>query len=504
MHNSSGSCSPAAPVVLAVLTALSATPAPRLAAQAAAGAAPGIALGSLATPRPVAPTPSAIVKGTESPFQGSVPSGEATAEVLQLTLAGALERGLRTNLGMIERGLDARVAESERRRALSSLLPRLEGSVRHWTGELDLVTFGFQFPGVPQVIGPFSYQDARLSLTQQLLNLQSLRGYQSARQAERAAQLSLADARDTVLVAVGGAYYQVVASAARVDTARAQLKSSQALDELAANQVRNGLAPAIDSFRATVERQTGEQRVAVAEAALEKDKLTLGRLIGLPPGQRFAITTPVGYEPWSGPGQEQALATAAASRSDLKSAEAAVQSAELARQAAQAERLPSLELNADYGRVGKNLVKTDGTFTVAAGLAVPVFTGGRIGAAVARAEAVLERRRSVYADLTARVDYEVRSSFLDLEAAQTSVEVARKNIELADKTLAQAQDRFANGVTNNVEAVLAEQELAAAHENYIASLFSHNFAKLALLRAMGILERGVKQYLGGVATSGKE
>jgi outer membrane protein TolC len=67
-----------------------------------------------------------------------------------------------------------------------------------------------------------------------------------------------------------------------------------------------------------------------------------------------------------------------------------------------------------------------------------------------------------------------------------------------------AQDRFANGVTNNVEVVLAEQELAAAHENYIASLFSHNFTKLSLLRAMGQIEQGVKQFLGGQAPGGAQ
>jgi outer membrane protein TolC len=496
----------AAAIVLCVALAAPGGGARPLAAQPPAGAAGiygGINLTNIQTPVPAAPSPVAIA-GSPSAYQGSVPAGEATGEELQLSLGDALERGLRTNLGVIGKQLDSRVAEADRQRALSNLLPQVSGRVSHQTLELDLVTFGFKIPGVPNIIGPFSYQDARVTATEQLVNFESLYKYRSARESARAADLSLAEARDLVVVVVGGAYYQVVASAARVETAHAQLKGSQSLEELAQNQLRSGLTAAIDTFRATVQRQTDEQRVAVYEAALEKDKLTLARLIGLPAGQRFAITTPVPYVPWSGPSEEQALQTAYASRSDLKSAEAVLKAAELARRAAEAERLPSLAVSGDYGRVGKTLGTTDGTYTLAAGISVPIYEGGRIRSEVTRAEATLERRRAEYADLKGRVDYEVRTNFLDLRAAETSVAVAKKNVDLAEQTLAQAQDRFANGVTNNVEVVLAEQQLAAAHENYIASLFSHSFTKLALLRAMGQVEQGVKQFLSGQAPGGRQ
>ncbi len=359
-----------------------------------------------------------------------------------------------------------------------------------------------KIPGIPEVIGPFSYQDARVTLTERLFDLQGLYKFRAARESARAADLSVAEARELVVVVVGAGYYQVVASAARVETAHAQLKASQSLEELARNQVRSGLTPSIDAFRATVQRQTDLQRVAVYEATLAKDKLTLGRLIGLPAGQRFAITTPVPFVPWNGPSEEQALKTAYESRSDLKSAEAAVKAAELAKTAAAAEHLPSLAVSGDYGRVGKNLGTTDGTYTLIAGVSVPIYEGGRIRSEVTRADVTLQRRRAEVADLKGRVDYEVRSNFLDLRAAETSVEVARQNVDLAEQTLTVAQDRFANGVTNNVEVVLAEQELAAAHENYIASLFSHNFTKLSLLRAMGQVEQGVKQFLSGQVPEG--
>ncbi|HEV7515231.1 MAG TPA: TolC family protein, partial [Thermoanaerobaculia bacterium] len=434
-----------------------------------------------------------------SPFLGSVPQGTATADEIPLSLGDAIERGLEANLGAINGDLDARVAEAQRQRALAALLPQLSGTVRQFRGEVALVTFGFQIPGVPAVIGPFSYQDARIGVSQEVLNLEALRNWQSARESAKAAHLSAADARDIVVLAVGSAYFQLVADQARVATAQAQLKASQTLDELASHQVEAGVVPAIDSLRARVQRQTDEQRLAVAQSAFEKDKIGLGRAIGLPSGQRFRVTTAVGYQPWTGPAQEAALALAYQSRSDYKSAEAALRAAELAERAVRAERLPTVGVGADYGRVGKTLGTTDGTYTINAQVSVPLWNGGRSGAAEAQAAAALARRRSELADFKGRLDADVRSAFLDLEAAQTSVEVAQKTVELAEQALTQARDRFENGVTNNVEVVLAAGSVVAAHENYIASLFSHNFSKLSLLRAMGLAEQGVKQYLSGVS-----
>jgi len=479
----------------AALPVLAAVPLAPLAAQIP----PGATAGAIATPRPAPPTAGSLVSRSPSPFFGSVPQGTATAEEIPLSLSDAIDRGLQTNLGAIDGDIDARLAESLRQRALSALLPQLDGTVRQFRGEVALVTFGFKIPGLPDVIGPFSYQDARVSVNQQILNLEALRNYQASRESARAAHLSAADARDVVVLAVGAAYFQLVADQARVETAQAQLKSSQALDQLAAHQVEAGVVPSIDSLRARVQRQTDEQRLAVTQAAFEKDKLGLARAIGLPAGQRFRVTTAVAYQPWTGPAQEQALQLAYQSRSDYKSAESALAAADLAWRAVRDERLPTVGVSADYGRVGKTLGTTDGTFTLNAAVSVPIWNGGRTGAAEAQAAATLERRKAELADYKARLDAEVRSAFLDLQAAQTSVEVAEKTVELSEQALTQAQDRFQNGVTNNVEVVLAAGSVAAAHENYIASLFSHNFSKLSLLRAMGLAEQGVKQYLSGVS-----
>jgi outer membrane protein TolC len=94
------------------------------------------------------------------------------------------------------------------------------------------------------------------------------------------------------------------------------------------------------------------------------------------------------------------------------------------------------------------------------------------------------------------VDMEVRSAFLDLNSAAEQVAVAQSTVGLAQEQLTQARDRFAAGVADTIEVVQAQEAVATANENYIASVFGHNVAKLSLARAVGVAEKGSKEYLG--------
>ena len=329
------------------------------------------------------------------------------------------------------------------------------------------------------------------------MNLNSLYQYRASQQTVEAQRLSLEDAGNVVALAVGTAYLQVEASAARVETAEAELKAARELEDQALTRVRSGLAAEIEGLRATVQRQTSEQRVTVAQANLEKDKLTLGRIIGLPTGQAFAISTQAKYQSWPGGDLGTLLSQARSDRADVKSAQATAAAAQLSKRAAQLERVPGLSVNGYYGSIGTNLYRSDSTYALVATVSLPIFTGGRIRSEIQDASSQVDRRQSEYADLLGRIDYEVRNAYTDLGAADSAVKVAEKNSVLADRTLDQARDRFLNGVTNNLEVVQAQQDVAAAHENYISSLFAHNLAKVTLLRAMGSAKTDANKYLGG-------
>jgi outer membrane protein TolC len=195
---------------------------------------------------------------------------------------------------------------------------------------------------------------------------------------------------------------------------------------------------------------------------------------------------------------ETYLQRAYTSRADYQAAQAQVQGAELSRKAAVAGHYPSVDVGANVGDIGVNPSQSNGTWQVIGGINIPVFAGNRVHADVLLADAQLKQARQQLGDLRGRIDYEVRSALLDLNAAAEQVDVARSSVDLAEQALTQSQDRFTAGVTDNLEVVQAQESVASAHESYIQSLYAHNLAKVELAYAIGDAEQGVRRYLKGI------
>jgi outer membrane protein TolC len=441
----------------------------------------------------------ASYSSTQNPFLSSVPEGKATGTVLPLSFKEAIDRALRSNLGLLLSSDSSLSARGKKWEELSKLLPNISASVNQSAQQIDLAALGFRFnfPGVTPVIGPIGTFDARVYLTAPLFDWHSIQRERGARANEVAARYRYNDAREMVVLAAGNEYLLSLSAAARVDAAQAELETAQALFNKAQDQQAAGVSPAIDTLRAQVELQTRQQQLIVARNNYAKQKLALARTIGLPPGQEFNLTDQAPYKPLAPMSVEQALQRAYMGRADYQAAAQEVRAAEQFRRAATAEHLPTLEISGNYGAAGVNVGDSHGVFLAGATFAIPIFAGGRAHADALQAEATLRQSRQQLENLRAQIDYDVRSALLDLSAANDQVQVARSALDLANQTLVQARDRFSAGVADNLEVIEAQDAVASANENYIGSLYAHNVAKVLLARAIGFAEKGVKQYLEG-------
>jgi outer membrane protein TolC len=430
-------------------------------------------------------------------FNGSTPTGEATPVPLNLSLDDAIARGLKTNFGLLTRDNSSTSARVDRMRLLAALLPTVSTGLSMTEQQVDLATFGFRFPGVPTIIGPFHYQDAGAKTNVTVYDGRALKAWKSGNESVRAAELSAKDARDLVVQAVASAYLQIIATAARVDATRAQVETAQALYERARDQHRAGTSPAIDELRAQVELKTQQQQLLALTNQVAKDKLSLARAIGLPSGQAFEITDQAPYKPLEGLAPADALQRAYASRADYQSAQAQVKAAELTHQAARSEWMPTASVNANYDLVGPTFADSHGTFGITGSIKFNLFDGGTRRADLLQSDTNIRQRREELANLQGQIDQEVRAALLDLKSAADQVAVAQDNVGLAGQTLTQARDRFTAGVTDNIEVVQAQDSVAAAQQNLISSIYAHNLAKVALARAMGSTEANLKTFMGG-------
>ncbi|MGA9542909.1 MAG: TolC family protein [Candidatus Sulfotelmatobacter sp.] len=446
-------------------------------------------------------TPGQQIPGTTgvSPFAASVPA-KLVPGVLSLSFQDAIDRGLKQNLGLLLSHADVRSARGERWQQLSALLPHVSGAPYVDASKINLPELGLtSLDGIPipPSVGPFSYFDARASVTQTLFDWKSINAARAANQSAKSADYTFKDARDLVVLAVGYTYLQAIADEARIETAEAQVKTAQALYDQATDQVNAGTSPDIDGLRTKVELQTRQQQLIQAKNNFAIQKLTVARVIGLAPGQEFEFADKSPYQALEALTVDQALGRAYASRSDYQAAISDVRAAEFSRKAALAGYFPSLSFNADYGRGGSHPSTATPVSDVRGTLSIPIFQGGSVHADVLQADAKLEQSRERLESLRAQIDSDVRAALLNLQSSSDQVNVARSNIDLAEETLTQSRDRFSAGVTDSVEVVQSQEAVASAHEQYISSLYSYNYAKISLIRALGIAEQGVREYFKG-------
>jgi outer membrane protein TolC len=432
-------------------------------------------------------------------YSGSTNSTSARPFSGKLSLHEAVERALAYNLGTVGMNQALRQAHGQTRVARSALLPNVNGDFSETDETVNLaalgVRFGFAGFNIPTVVGPFNYMDLRARLTQTVADFTARNNYRAARESLRAAQLSADDARDLVVLATGGAYLQVIAAKARVQSAQAQLETANAVYQQTQMQLQFGKVPQIDVNRSQVEVLTQKQRLVSLQNDVAKQKINLARLSGLPPNEQYDISDDVPFAAAPAITQEDAVKQAMDQRADLKAAQAQVRAAERALIAARDERYPSLSVSADYGAIGTNPGQAHGTFTAVATLTVPIWRGGRTEGDIEEADAALRQRQAELEDQKSQIESDVRNAYLDLQAASSQVQVAQQNLDVTRQTLAQERQRFEAGVSNDVVVTQAQESVASAELDYINSVFAHNVAKLSLARAIGNAPQTLHQFL---------
>jgi outer membrane protein TolC len=430
---------------------------------------------------------SQIIAQTSGPFSGSVTSGPATAEPLPLTLADAIERGLKHNLGLISIEQQVESARGSRLRTLRELMPRVDARMGDTAQTTNLAAFGFDssvFPGIPSIVGPFNIFDARVAGSQTVFDLAALNDVRSKTATLNAARLDSLNARETVVFVITNLYFQAIAGENRIQTARSQVTTAEAL--LAqANALRNaGAAPGIDVVRAQVQVQSQRQRLISAETEFARQTIQLVRAIGVPTAQRIDLADRTLSLAAPSLTLDAAVARAASARADYQASLERVHAAESSLQAAKTDLVPSVHVNGDFGAIGSAPGDARRTYSLSANVRVPLFDQDRRGREVENA-AALRQRQSEAADLAQRIEAEVRTAFLDVQAAEQQLAVARERVSLAGQELSLARTRFTAGVTNNLEVIQAQDEVAAASDIEVAATYAVNVARAGLVRTLG-------------------
>jgi len=426
----------------------------------------------------------------QAPNHSVLPSNPPS-QVLRLTLDQAVALALKQNTTAKIAVLTAAQSVQDKNIALAELLPQANLDVRDEATRVNIEAQfgGRKIPGFPQHVGPYQIFSAGPSFGGPVFDLTLWKRYQSAKNTANASKATSLSTREQVILLVVSQYIGTLRDVANVLASQSRVDLAQALYDQAADLQKEGVGTGIDTLRANVELQNEKQRLIEAQADRETSLFALSRLLNLDPRQPLDLADSLGFFDTPQPEAEPSIELALAERQEWKSLEEQIKAAGNDKKASQAQRLPSLRFDGNWDYLGTSTTTGIPTYTYAASVTMPIFTGGRIHAEITRANLEIQKLEQQQQDLRNQIALDVKTALINLNSARNEVQVANLGVQLSKEEVDQARDRFKAGVANNIEVIQAQDSLARANDNQIAALFRFNQARADLARSVGGMEK---------------
>jgi outer membrane protein len=374
------------------------------------------------------------------------------------------------------------------REARAGLLPSLSLSGSWANRNFNSKAQGISFPGVPTVIGPFNAYDGRVQVRQTLFDFANIGRVNAAKSQASAAGAERTAAVETSAQNVALAYARAVRARATVAARRADSTLATELLTLARAQRQAGVSASIDVTRSRAQLTEATGQLIVAQNRYQRAMIDLARALGLDGTTPLVLTDSLSDQLGAADvpaDRNAAVARAQTVRPDLAAEAARGAAARTSVSAISAERLPRLELAADYGLSGVRLPDAVGTRQLAVQVTLPILDGFRREGRIAEQEAVVRESDVRERDLRRQIAADVDAALLDLRSAAALEMVAAERLQLASEEVSQARQRFEAGVVGNIEVINAQSALVRARDVEIEARFAAVTARIALARSVG-------------------
>jgi len=449
-------------------------------------------------------TPDAPSTTAAPTFPQAPAAMQSSAAPQKLTLDDAIAIALRNNLSVLVSGEQIAQDEGARVRAQAELLPQVSAHALVNRQDINLHALGFNFTipnlTIPSVIGPFNNFDFRAYASETIVDRRANHTLKAAEDQKDSAKLDYQDTRDQVVRQTAALYLTAQAAEAQTEAASSQVDTSAANEKLANDQHAAGLATAVDVLRAQVQLAHDQQSVLIARNNYETALIALARYLGLPPGTPLELAEPLEFHPLQPPDVEPAIARALQARSDYRALADQREAIMEQQKASHARYYPTLTANGNYGGIGDTISNVPPTFLVQATLSVTLFDRDRKGERE-ELDSQLRAINDQIGDMARGIEQDLRTALLNLQSTEEQVKVAEQSLDLAQKELTLAEDRFRNGLSDNIEVITAQNSVAEAQDDRIQAIAQHSDASMALARAMGSTEADFRNYLGDSPSS---
>ncbi len=408
----------------------------------------------------------------------------AAQDVMPLSLKQCIDLALKNNVDVLLAQARAQQAQGQHTVWDADLLPQIDAVAsqqRTWWENFGAL--GFAGVGV---LGPFNTFDARIMVSQRILDFSALAHAQAGKMKWKASQLEIELASQQVVLATSLAYIQALGYAQELSSSYEDVRLADHFLSLSLHQMDAGLASSVDVARSRT--QLAQQNARQEELRLNviKSQLELKRLVRIPLSQPIELTDVLENQKHNYLTVDDAINQARQERMEMRVANANSDYTLTELKASQRQRLPKIDVVGEWGETG---ITPDHDAANAADamvrISLPIWEGGRISGDIKEKAGLNEEQKIKADDLNWKIEEDVRLALATLVSTRAQVDAVKQVKDFARQELNLAQDRFTAGLGDNLQLIDAQDALADAKDKYVQTLAQYDQAQLNYFGALG-------------------
>ena len=343
--------------------------------------------------------------------------------------------------------------------------------------------FDFETPLGDFVLGDRTSDSATVQVSQPLFHpVENRYGNRALRLEAGATDLDTRRLRQSLVAEAAEAFFQVLAVDARLAATSAFIESLGARLEETKERVAAGRSLEADALKVQLDLDIAQLQRKRLLAQRRLALIDLGRTVGYdgPVEPEFDGI----YDRPEQPEVDPMVAKALERRPDLAALAERRLALELRVGAVRAERLPTLDVQASWGRASGDPFRAEELGQAMLALTWTPFDAGTRAPRRAALEAELAALEAEMAEMERRVNIAVQAALLDLGIARSAAKVRSRNLELAQETLRVERERHAAGRATTNDLLDAEATLRNQRTN-------RELARIDILRSWARLDLAI-------------
>ncbi|WP_276839842.1 TolC family protein [Anaerovibrio lipolyticus] len=314
-------------------------------------------------------------------------------------------------------------------------------------------------------------------------------GIKAAEMGLSGAELEYERTKQNIRNTVSGDYYYILKCRSEVEVYQESVNNLQAhLDNVNA-KLRAGVVAQKDVLSSEVSLAEEKQKLVTAVNDYHVAVATFNNDVGLPMETETNPREQLEYEKYAFTLPE-CDEYAKLHRPDLFQKEFNLRQKKAEMEAAKSGMRPKLDAGVSRNIGGSSAFKTDSvtsdSWTAGVALSWDIFDSGITSAQVNKKKAAVHRAEAELKDKLNNVRLEVRTAYLNMQAAEENIGTMREALEKAQEDYRIEVVRYNAGVGTNLEVMDAQDKLVSAKGDFINALYKYNYSRASLDTAMGV------------------